>query len=137
MILTREGSKMNNLMNKLQRVSISAFRSNSGPQLLVKNNFITSSQTFSQAKNEPQQDEHEFQRDISSGIKNLEKLGIAKGYWSWPQYNRIIYPPAEDGKLLKNPFVHHMRTFIKYDQQKLWYPAFMVNYFQYQTILFN
>ena len=121
---------MNNLINKLQRVSISALRSNSGAQLLVKSNLNTSSRTFNQAKNEPQEDELEFQRDVSSGIKNMEKMGLAKGHWSWPQYNRIIYPPTEDGKPLKNPFVHHMRTFIKYDQQKLWYPAFMVKYFQ-------
>ncbi len=115
-------------MNKLQRVCFSALLSNNAPQMLLKNNFITLSQTYSQAKNESKEDELEFQQDVSSGIKNLEKMGMAKAYWSWPQYNRIIYPPAEDGVPLKNPFVHHMRTFIKYDQQKLWYPAFMVKF---------
>ena len=48
-------------------------------------------------------DDSEYQQDLSSGIKNLESLGLAKPYWSWPQYNRIIYPPTEDGKPLKNP----------------------------------
>ncbi len=48
-------------------------------------------------------DDSEYQQDLSSGIKNLENLGLAKPYWSWPQYNRIIYPPTEDGKPLKNP----------------------------------
>lgn len=43
-------------------------------------------------------DEFEYQNDDSSGIRNLEKLGVAKSYWSWPQYNRTIYPPTDDGK---------------------------------------
>jgi hypothetical protein len=48
-------------------------------------------------------DEFKYQNDESTGIRNLEKLGIAKPYWSWPQYNRVIYPPTEDGKPMINP----------------------------------
>ncbi len=99
------------------------------------------------------EDENEpYQTDRSNGIKNLEKLGIAKPHWSWPKYNRTIFPPTEDGVPLMNPvrsilfssvlnqseiithiymiiqFVHHQRNFIKYSAKKLWYPAFLVSY---------
>jgi len=47
--------------------------------------------------------EFEYQSDKSSGIRNLEKIGLAKQSWSWPQYNRVIYPPTEDGKPMINP----------------------------------
>ena len=61
-------------------------------------------------------------------LKNLSKLGLAKDDWSWPKYNRIIYPPrsADDNRGPVTPFVHHMRTYIKYSPKKLWYPAVMV-----------
>jgi hypothetical protein len=50
------------------------------------------------------EDENEpYQTDRSNGIKNLEKLGIAKPHWSWPKYNRTIFPPTEDGVPLMNP----------------------------------
>jgi hypothetical protein len=47
--------------------------------------------------------EDEFQEDKSFGVKNLEQVGIINKHMSWPQYNRIIYPPTEDGTPMKNP----------------------------------
>jgi hypothetical protein len=65
----------------------------------------TNNKNFSSSKesNDVKIDKPEFHRDVSSGLRNLEKLGVIKPYMSWPQYNRIIYPPTEDGKSLKNP----------------------------------
>ena len=71
-------------------------------------------------------DENEFNKEKSFGTKNLEQLGMIKSSMSWPQYNRIIYPPMPDGKPMRNPCVHHMRNFIRYPMEKLWYPAFLV-----------
>lgn len=47
--------------------------------------------------------EEEFQEDKSFGVKNLERVDIINKHMSWPQYNRIIYPPSEDGTPMKNP----------------------------------
>ena len=47
--------------------------------------------------------EEEFQEDKSFGVKNLERVDIINKHMSWPQYNRIIYPPSEDGIPMKNP----------------------------------
>ncbi len=47
--------------------------------------------------------EEEFQEDKSFGVKNLERVDIINKHMSWPQYNRIIYPPTEDGTPMKNP----------------------------------
>lgn len=58
----------------------------------------TSSKTDGKKTSKEVDDEFKYQNDDSSGIKNLEKLGLAKPSWSWPQYNRVIYPPTEDGK---------------------------------------
>lgn len=93
-------------------------------------------------------DDFNLQKTSAGKVRFLEKLGIVKPHISWPQYNRIIYPPSEDGKPVKNPvsepkfvilvafsyfifmfhlqFVHHMRPMIKYPAKKLWYPAFLV-----------
>jgi large subunit ribosomal protein L22 len=71
-------------------------------------------------------DAEEFQRYQRQNIKGLENLGVAKSNWSWPKYNRIVYPPQEEGEPKRNAFVHHMRTFIKYSPKKLWFPAVMV-----------
>lgn len=52
----------------------------------------------------PQDDDGiEYEQDLSSGIKNLERLGLAKSNWSWPKYNRTVFPPSEDGVPLINP----------------------------------
>jgi hypothetical protein len=51
--------------------------------------------------------EDEFQEDKSFGVKNLEQVGIINKHMSWPQYNRIIYPPTEDGTPMKNPVSIH------------------------------
>jgi hypothetical protein len=59
-------------------------------------------------------------------IKNLEDIGVLKKKWSWPKYNRIIYPPSKDGEPKVTPFVHHMRTYIQTNPQKLWFTASMV-----------
>jgi hypothetical protein len=67
--------------------------------------------------------EQPFTRD---NIKNLQDLGIAKPTWSWPKYNRIIYPPQTKDEPRRNAFVHHMKNYIKYSPWKLWFPAVMV-----------
>jgi hypothetical protein len=59
-------------------------------------------------------------------LKQLEKAGLAKDYWSWPKYNRTIYPPQSKDEPRRNAFVHHMRTYIKGQQKTLWYPAVMI-----------
>ena len=69
----------------------------------------------SSSKTTPKHDadaEFEYQNDKSSGIKNLERLGLAKKNWSWPQYNRVIYPPTEDGKPMINPVCNIFLIFI-------------------------
>lgn len=50
-----------------------------------------------------EEDDFDVQRRESAKIKNLERLGSIKSHISWPQYNRIIYPPTEDGKPIRNP----------------------------------
>jgi len=47
--------------------------------------------------------EEEFQEDKSFGVKNLERVDLINKHMSWPQYNRIIYPPNENGTPMKNP----------------------------------
>lgn len=51
----------------------------------------------------PEEDDFDIQRKQSAMLKNLERLGTIKNHISWPQYNRIIYPPNEDGKTIRNP----------------------------------
>ena len=74
----------------------------------------------SSSKTTPKNDadaEFEYQNDKSSGIKNLERIGLAKKAWSWPQYNRVIYPPTEDGKPMINPvriLFSHLIAFEKF-----------------------
>ena len=74
-------------------------------QLTKQSNFKIVSNLTSNTKKSGGEldDEFKYQNDESSGIRNLEKLGMAKSYWSWPQYNRVIYPPNEDGKPMINP----------------------------------
>jgi hypothetical protein len=50
-------------------------------------------------------DDHLYQRDETTGIKNLMEIDKVKPYMSWPQYNRIIYPPpsAENPDIIRNP----------------------------------
>ncbi len=62
----------------------------------------------------------------SVNIKGLEDMGILKTHWSWPKYNRIIYPPQKEGEPKVTPFVHHMRSYIKYSPKKMWLTASMV-----------
>jgi len=50
-----------------------------------------------------QEDTLEYEQDKSNGIKTLEKLGLAKAEWSWPKYNRTVFPPSEDGIQLVTP----------------------------------
>ncbi len=77
----------------------------------ITNSIHTSQYQFQQSN---QDEENElFQSDKSSGIKNLEKLGIAKPHWSWPKYNRTIFPPSEDGVPLINP-VFHKNNYLKF-----------------------
>lgn len=58
----------------------------------------------SKEKNQEEQDEFDMQlRSQDAKLRNLERLGMIKSSISWPQYNRIIYPPTEDGKPIKNP----------------------------------
>ena len=67
-----------------------------------------------------------FEKEYKSKVKYLEQFGLVKSHISWPQYNRIIYPPSENGQDEVKPFVHHMRSFIKYPAKKLWYPAHLI-----------
>jgi hypothetical protein len=72
----------------------------------VYKSFHSTPQIFDSSKKINDKNENlEFQKDVSSGIRNLEKLGLLKPHMSWPQYNRIIYPPTEDGKPMKNPVI--------------------------------
>jgi hypothetical protein len=66
------------------------------------NSLHSSALVLAKAKN-LDEDQFQYQQDASSGIRNLENLNLAKAHWSWPQYNRVIYPPSQDGKPLKNP----------------------------------
>ena len=85
----------------------SMLRSSAKMMLVSPDNYHTSSiMRQGQGKNEKSaadEDVPEFQTDLSSGLKNLERVGLAKYSWSWPQYNRIVYPPTEDGKPIKTP----------------------------------
>jgi hypothetical protein len=82
---------------------------NSNPKIISStnlnlfNSIHTNNKILNASRNDDKIEQHEFQKDVSSGLRNLEKLGVIKPYMSWPQYNRIIYPPSEDGKPLKNP----------------------------------
>ena len=72
------------------------------------NSFFTSAtfQNKSSAKKDKEKEADEnlaYHQDLNTGIESLERLGVAKSYWSWPQYNRVIYPPTEDGKPSKTP----------------------------------
>jgi hypothetical protein len=70
-------------------------------------------------------------------IKGLQDVGILKPGWSWPKYNRIIYPP-DSGVSKVTPFVHHMRPFIKYSPKKMWLTAsmvFMTDQFEFEAFL--
>lgn len=64
-----------------------------------------SSACLKQQKNTKNEEEIEdFASDLSSGLKNLERIGLVKSCWSWPKYNRTVYPPIEDGsEPIKNP----------------------------------
>ena len=66
---------------------------------------IHTSSILGQGKSKAADDQEipEFQEDLSSGLKNLERVGLAKQKWSWPQYNRIVYPPTENGQPIRNP----------------------------------
>ncbi|CAF0823141.1 unnamed protein product [Brachionus calyciflorus] len=86
----------------------------------------SSIQFVNKKEQEGEEDEFDKQRLASAKIRNLERLGTIKSHYSWPQYNRIIYPPAQNGQPIRNPFVHHMRHFIKYPAKKMWYPAFLI-----------
>jgi hypothetical protein len=86
---------INNISKNIKIISSSNFN--------ILNSIHTSNKIFNASRNDENVNDTEFQKDVSSGLRNLEKLGIIKPYMSWPQYNRIIYPPTEDGKLLKNP----------------------------------
>jgi hypothetical protein len=70
---------------------------------LIKQSNFQIIRNLTSKNNADLEDEFKYQNDESTGIRNLEKLGIAKPYWSWPQYNRVIYPPTEDGKPMINP----------------------------------
>ena len=70
---------------------------------LIKQSNFQIIRNLTSKNNADLEDEIKYQNDESTGIRNLEKLGIAKPYWSWPQYNRVIYPPTEDGKPMINP----------------------------------
>jgi hypothetical protein len=70
---------------------------------LIKQSNFQIARNLTSKNNADLDDEFKYQNDESTGIRNLEKLGIAKPYWSWPQYNRVIYPPTEDGKPMINP----------------------------------
>ena len=59
-------------------------------------------------------------------LKSLKDINLAKDNWIFPKYNRIIYPPQNEDEPRRNAFVHHMRTFIRSDPAKLWYPAAMI-----------
>ena len=61
-------------------------------------------------------------------IKQLKQLGLVKENWNWPKYNRTIYPPQEKDEPRRNAYVHHMRSYIKYPPEKMWYSAAMVTY---------
>lgn len=115
---------LKSLAQSLTKLQLSNSLSNNSNKLL----FHTGARLNQQKQEKDDIDKNEFQRELSSGIKNLERLGVIKNHWSWPKYNRIIYPPQPDGEPMKNPFFHHQRLFIKYPAKKLWYPAFMVNY---------
>ena len=72
--------------------------------IIAKSSYVTkSNESASDGDNSDQQTPLEFQKDASTGIRNLERIGKAKPTWSWPQYNRIVYPPSEDGEPIKNP----------------------------------
>lgn len=65
--------------------------------------FSSSSYLSNKVGKEEEKDEFDYQRQESAKVKNLERMGMIKSHISWPQYNRVIYPPSEDGVPLKNP----------------------------------
>lgn len=126
----------------LLRPAICNFTTTSG-SLLSRN----SSNESGKKEEDEFEDVFDYQKSNAQKVKFLEHFGIIKDYAKWPKYNRIIYPPSEDGKLIKNPvisicfylpkersyswianfkFIHHMRCMIKYPAEKLWFPAFLV-----------
>ena len=54
-------------------------------------------------ESQPLRDDSEFETDYRNKVRYMEKLGVLKPHISWPQYNRIIYPPNESGQVAKNP----------------------------------
>ena len=63
----------------------------------------TSSNKFVKKEEKTDDDEFDIAQKEKSKIRNLERLGVINNNISWPKYNRIIYPPTEDGKLIRNP----------------------------------
>jgi hypothetical protein len=75
-----------------------------------KNDFILKDSRLFQSSNstskkENSDESNEFQKETKSKVQYLEQFGIIKKHASWPQYNRIIYPPCDEnnGTLVKNP----------------------------------
>ena len=89
--------------------------------LLVKCNLINNTQAFMfntsstrvllarENKNESidetskDEDLNEFEKSNTARVKKLEQMGLVNKHTSWPKYNRIVYPPSEDGKSTKTP----------------------------------
>lgn len=99
---------LNNLIKSINILNQSIHQLNRAiPTVLFHTNA-----TFFVNKQEKSLDEDDFdlQRKESAKIKNLERLGSIKSHISWPQYNRIIYPPTEDGKPIRNPVIKFLKT---------------------------
>jgi hypothetical protein len=64
----------------------------------------SSNATSAARKSEPaEEDDSLYQKEYSNKVKFLERFGMVKPHISWPQYNRIIYPPNETGEPVKRP----------------------------------
>lgn len=64
---------------------------------------VTSNSSNSAVAQEDENENSEFAKDYKNKVKFLERFGLIKPNISWPQYNRIIYPPSENGELMRNP----------------------------------
>lgn len=86
--------KLNNgLINNFGQIS----------KFTTSSNILLASKNKNESNNDEDGDLNGYLKSNLAKAKNLERMGLIKPHASWPQYNRIIYPPSEDGKPTKTP----------------------------------
>lgn len=137
------------MLKSLQNLVVNQIRNQATSKFSTNTSVLLNNKGNNKKKDDvDDEDEFNFMKTSAGRARLLERFGVIKPDAKWPQYNRVIYPPTEDGKPTKNPvskshninkishinnfysefikYIHHMRNMIKYPAEKLWFPAFMV-----------